>query len=226
MPWHAPAVNEPQPPMRYGGALLLIVVAIIATAFSEDEGWPAMLALLAQGGALIFILETSGARRVVRTIAYVATAIGVLTGIAGIVAGGETSTWSLVVVGALLALAAPLAIIRRLTRVSEVTASAVAGALCLYLLLGQFFTFVYRSIDAIAASRFFTQTGAASAVDFTFFSFVTLTTVGYGDLTPALDLGRMLAVSEALIGQIYLVTVVALAVSRIGQQRAGLRPSE
>ena len=59
-------------------------------------------------------------------------------------------------------------------------------------------------------------------IDFLYFSFVTMTTVGYGDLTAAGDLGRMLAVTEALIGQLYLVTVVALVIGNIGQER--LRP--
>jgi Ion channel len=46
-----------------------------------------------------------------------------------------------------------------------------------------------------------------------------MATVGYGDLTAAADLGRMLAVREALIGQLYLVTVVALVIGRVGQGR-------
>jgi hypothetical protein len=48
-----------------------------------------------------------------------------------------------------------------------------------------------------------------------YFSYVTLATLGYGDYTAASNLGHMLAVAEALIGQIYLVTVVALLVSRL-----------
>ena len=56
-------------------------------------------------------------------------------------------------------------------------------------------------------------------MDHLYFSFVSLTTVGYGDLTPISDLGRMIAVSEALIGQLFLVTVVALVVGNIGRTR-------
>jgi len=52
-----------------------------------------------------------------------------------------------------------------------------------------------------------------------YFSFVTLATVGYGDYTAASDLGRMLAVSEALMGQLYLVSVVALLVANMGRTR-------
>jgi hypothetical protein len=54
-----------------------------------------------------------------------------------------------------------------------------------------------------------------------YFSFTTLTTVGYGDLTARSDLGHTIAVTEALVGQIYLVTVVALLVSDVGRRREG-----
>jgi len=59
-----------------------------------------------------------------------------------------------------------------------------------------------------------------SMADFLYYSFVTLTTVGYGDVTAATNLGRMLSVIEALVGQLYLVIVVALIVSNIGRERS------
>ena len=59
----------------------------------------------------------------------------------------------------------------------------------------------------------------APAVDFIYFSFTTLTTTGYGDFTAGTSLGRMLAISEALVGQIYLVSVVALLVANLGRER-------
>jgi hypothetical protein len=48
-----------------------------------------------------------------------------------------------------------------------------------------------------------------------YFSFVTLATLGYGDYTAAGELGRTLAIVEALVGQLYLVTVIAVLVSRM-----------
>ena len=94
----------------------------------------------------------------------------------------------------------------------------VAGAVCIYLLIGLFFAQVYALEDAVE-SPFFAQEVDPSAVDYTYFSFVTLATVGYGDLTAAGDVGRITAITEALLGQLYLVTVVALVVSRIGRER-------
>ncbi|MEP6622954.1 MAG: potassium channel family protein, partial [Acidimicrobiia bacterium] len=67
------------------------------------------------------------------------------------------------------------------------------------------------------------QTHSRAAVDFVYFSFTTLTTTGYGDLTSRLDLGRMLAISEALLGQLYLVSVVALLVANLGRPRRASR---
>ena len=68
------------------------------------------------------------------------------------------------------------------------------------------------------------QTNHASIQDFLYFSFVTQTTVGYGDFTAAGDLGRALCVVEALVGQLYLVTIIAVLVSRMAG-RPGIAPA-
>jgi hypothetical protein len=52
-----------------------------------------------------------------------------------------------------------------------------------------------------------------------YYSFTTLTTVGYGDFTARTNLGHTLSVSEALTGQIYLVTIVSLVVANLGRRR-------
>ena len=61
---------------------------------------------------------------------------------------------------------------------------------------------------------FFSQTSDPDLSEYLYFSFITLCTVGYGDFTPAHGVGRALASMEALIGQLYLVTIVAVLVSR------------
>ena len=66
---------------------------------------------------------------------------------------------------------------------------------------------------------FFAQEANPTSASYLYFAYVTLTTVGYGDLTASGNLGRALAVLDALLGQIYLVTVVALLVSRLGRTR-------
>ena len=95
----------------------------------------------------------------------------------------------------------------------------MAGVLCVYLLIGSAFAFAYGIISALDDGNFFAQQHGGTISDFLYFSFVTQTTTGYGDLTAADDLGRSLAITEALTGQIYLVTVVALIVGNLGRAR-------
>ena len=79
------------------------------------------------------------------------------------------------------------------------------------------FAYLGEMIEAISNEPFFSQIpGEATVSDFLFFSYATLTTVGYGDLSVANQAGRTLASAEALIGQIYVITVVAIIVGNLG----------
>ena len=126
---------------------------------------------------------------------------------------------------ALLTAVSPVVVGRRLLQHPRVEGSTIFGALCIYLLLGLFFAYLYSAIGAVNG-HFFAGRHGATIVDYLYFSFATLTTVGYGDLTAAGDLGRMLAVSEALTGQLYLVTVVALLVGNVGRDRIRRDPAD
>jgi voltage-gated potassium channel len=100
----------------------------------------------------------------------------------------------------------------------EVTADNVAGAVCAYLFIGLGIGMVYTIIESLAPHSFTASTGdlqaaLVEAVDrpstLTYFSFVTLTTAGYGDIVPATSLTRTLAALEAVVGQFYLAVLVA-----------------
>jgi hypothetical protein len=111
---------------------------------------------------------------------------------------------------------APVVIARSLVRRRTMDIHTVMGALCIYVLLGMLWAFAYGAIGAFSSEPFFAETTRANVADYLYFSFVTLCTVGYGDLTAREGLGRAVAVLEMLTGQLYLVTVVALVVSRMG----------
>ena len=94
-------------------------------------------------------------------------------------------------------------------------AQSVTGAVCIYLLFGIIFLFLYTSVALIGSGPFFVQGTDGTRALRLYFSYVTLATLGYGDYTPSGEVGHTLAILEALLGQLYLVTVLALLVSRL-----------
>jgi hypothetical protein len=96
-------------------------------------------------------------------------------------------------------------------REQEVNFRTILGAISVYVLLGILFTYVYSAVDKLQAGQFFGQ--PIKTGDFIFFSVTTLSTTGYGNLVPAGQPGRMLAGIEMLVGQIFLVTLIAGLVS-------------
>jgi hypothetical protein len=114
--------------------------------------------------------------------------------------------------------AVALGVVRNLRASGEVRIESVMGVLSLYILLGMLFAFVFGAIDKLGADSFFADDAPATVSNCLYYSFTTLATVGYGDFTARSDLGHTLSVTEALVGQIYLVTVVSLIVSNLGRR--------
>jgi len=101
----------------------------------------------------------------------------------------------------------------------KVTGHRIRGAIVVYLLIGGMWSFFYFIVNMALPHAFHWPEGFAAdnweAVQqmLTYFSFITLTTTGYGDVTPAIPLTRTLAMFEALTGQLYLVITLARLVS-------------
>ncbi|WP_270037545.1 potassium channel family protein [Solirubrobacter ginsenosidimutans] len=174
------------------------------------------------GAALILAFQIARARPFVVTFAYVWAAAGavvaLLSATGDMLGDGESRLMSLTLV-ALGPPALVVGLLRSLRASGRIGIEAVTGVLALYMLLGMLFAFLYGALDNLGGAPFFTNGTPATVSNCTYFSFTTLTTVGYGDLTARTDLGHTLAVFEALIGQIYLVTVVSLIVSNLGRAR-------
>jgi Ion channel len=85
------------------------------------------------------------------------------------------------------------------------------------------FAFAYKAVGELGSGPFFGAAGDGSLSQDLFFSFVTMTTVGYGNLVPAANPGQTFAVLEALIGQLFLVVAVGKIISSL-QPRRGERP--
>lgn len=208
-------------PDSYGLLLLLIGVALATAAFAGQR--PAGVALVAvmEGAVLLFAFKTSRTPPGVHRAALFVTPIVVV--VVAALTGVETEVADAVIAVSLALLAAGAigAIVRRLAAHPRVDGSTILGALSSYVLFGMFFSFVFTLVDAVGDGPFFVGEAAPRSVDFLYFSFVTLATLGYGDLTAASDVGRMLAIAESLTGQLYLVTVVALVVANLGRERRG-----
>ncbi|MGH2677096.1 MAG: potassium channel family protein [Actinomycetota bacterium] len=213
-----------RPRGRFGPILLSIVLSILATAAAGDSEWGRLVAVALMGATLLLILRTAHARPRVRLVAAVVVVLAILaSALTAAISDKDLAAWALPMVGAFLALVAPLAIASALVQQKTVTYQTVLGALCLYLLAGMFFAFVYTVVGELGEGSFFVGGHEGQTVDYLYFSFVTLTTTGYGDLVAATDFGRMLAVTEALLGQLYLVSVVAVLAANLGRVRGDWR---
>jgi len=94
----------------------------------------------------------------------------------------------------------------------RIDGNSIVGAICIYLLLGMIWAMLYLLIENIAPGSFkgLPETGTSANVDsLIYFSFISLTTMGFGDITPALPLARFLTYMEGLVGQFYLAILVA-----------------
>ena len=121
---------------------------------------------------------------------------------------GVASIWA----GLMLLLTVAITISRVLSW-DSVTVQSIYAALSAYLLIGLMFATFYAAIDRLTAGDFFASSAPANVHTYQYFSFTTLTTLGYGDFTAAANTGRAVAVLEALTGQIFLATLVARLVS-------------
>lgn len=210
-------------PGHYGVALVLLLLSVFLVMAFPKGSVPDAVALIIQMFALIACLraaETPG--KVVRIFEVLAVA-AVIAGITPWFLGDELvrdlirGATFLLVFTALPSIA--IGLIRQLKRDQAVTLRTVFGALCIYMLLIISFAAAFGVVSEVEGVPFFVQGDSFDQYgDFVYFAITTITTLGIGDLTPATDFGRSLTGVLTLIGQIYLVTVVALIVGNLGRK--------
>jgi hypothetical protein len=215
-------------PDSYGLVVLLILFTYILSV-SLQRSWAGSLVVFVQVATVSISLRASDAGLRVRRVTFgllVLAAIGALVNLFV----SERHLWMGLTsaIGATLYVAASLSILRHLVRRRVVDVETVLGAIATYLMVGMAFAFIYRTIAIAGGGAFFGGAGEGTFAQDLFFSFTTLTTTGYGNLVPASNPGQTLAVSEMLIGQLFLVTAVAKVINawQPGQARRGLRASD
>jgi len=219
----APGVTPPwwrhADPDRFGPVLALLIASLVVGA-----ALPTRLAGLAAAVlGIVLWLAVARAADLGRPLRLAgAAALSVVSAVAAATTAADSwrarSVVDLVLAAAVAVIAAVIA--RSLMRERVVTLSTVAGVLSLYLLIGLFFAQAYMGVAGFDDGAF-ASARSLGRFDLLYFSFVTLTTVGFGDITPTIDLTRALAASEAVLGQLFLVTVVARVISLLGRPRPG-----
>ncbi|MDQ2676950.1 MAG: potassium channel family protein [Actinomycetota bacterium] len=208
---------------RYGWLLGLIATSLMFQLAAPDTALSRLVTVGLQSATLILALWTSQARPAIRRLAALAVVVAVLGSVSAAITGGNTGKAGIAIVNLFLVALAPVAVAAGVTRsVREyggVTLATMFGVLCIYLLLGMLFSFGYAVIDGLGSDSVFAQTSDPDQADFLYFSYATLTTTGFGDLTASGGISRAVTTIEALIGQIYLVTVVAAIVSNMRPRR-------
>lgn len=209
-------------PGHYGTTLIFLVASVfMVMAFPKGSLLDA-LALVIQLIALLACLRAAEAPgklvRVIEVIAAIAVVIALIPPLWGddlwkyVIRGGTF----LLVITALPSIS--IGLIKQLRHDRRITIETVFGAVCIYLLLIITFASGFAVASVATHDDFFVQGAWADQYgDFVYFSVTTITTLGIGDLTPATDLGRGMTGMLTLIGQIYLVTVVALIVGNLGR---------
>jgi Ion channel len=172
----------------YGLLLILIIATYFEVALLGSGHWAKVVLSMSFAAVLMLTLHTSHVRgrwvRITLVVSILVVSINVVQAILDTEAfTGATYMW----IG--FVLAAPVIILTRIFRHPSVDLETILGAICSYLLIGIAFASTYRMLQSV------------------------LTTTGFGDFTPATSVGKVLVTLEALIGQVFLVTIVASLVS-------------
>jgi hypothetical protein len=215
---------------RFGLLLLTTIAAIVvlslvdlAPASSPDKtNFGNAVVTFFVGAMVLLAMRASGVASRWRRIADVIVGFGLLLTVGVLIvgllsnvesSGGGRARPSLLWIIMIVLL--PVGVVRRILRHDRVTLRTLLGAISAYLLIAVTFDFVFLTVESFESTPFFGS--EQSTTSFMYFSLTTVTTLGYGDLTAKTDLGRLLATTEALIGQIFLVTLVAALVGLYAQ---------
>lgn len=207
---------------RYGLLLLLVLCAFaIEGVAAPGAGWQIALSVVLGAAVMVALWAAEAPRKITRPIAAIVLGLLAFT-VVEVASGSADGAATRIATGILVALAPPavvVGVVKGFQARRAVTLQALLGVISVYILLGMFFAACYGTVEKLAHEPFFAQGAAATIPRALYFSFTTLTTVGYGDYTAQSNLGHTLSSSEALLGQIYLVTVVSLFVANLRPRR-------
>jgi hypothetical protein len=192
--------------------LLLLVATYLLAAFTGGRITSDFQVVLFLAVLILALRSTLVRRRAAMLTGAVALA-GSVAALAADLTGTSAGAGAAAIWKGLLLLLTAVLIVRRVLARPTVTVQSIYGALSAYIIIGLMFAAFYAAMQHLGAGSFFANGQSGNTQTFQYFSFTTLTTLGYGDFTAASDGGRAIAVMEALTGQIFLATLVARLVA-------------
>jgi hypothetical protein len=205
---------------RFGLLFIELMLLFVLTAFAEDS----QLIRAVQGLLVITIvltsLRSSGTPPRLLRLAALGGA-GLALGVAlGSISDEPSVRGSIAIAIGLVLGVATVAILRRVLEHDRITIQQVIAALAAYVQLALTFALIYSGLAAMSDEPFFAQGDVEYVGSHLYFSVATVSTLGYGDLSPATSIGRTLVMVETLFGQILLVVLVAYLVGSLGSRRS------
>jgi hypothetical protein len=197
----------------FGLVFFLVLLTYVLASLLSNRGWSAVVLTVATSATSVIALTSSHARAGLVRAALWLSGLTIALAIAGAAFGGSLWLNLASLVQVTLLAVAMLSVLRRVVTAPEVGFRTILGAVSVYTVLGILFTFLYGAIDRMQGGAFFEGVPHPQGSDFLFFSYTTLTTTGYGNLVAGGQPGRMISGLEMMIGQIFLVTLVAGLVS-------------
>jgi len=212
---------------RFGVVLFFVIATIVVSSLVNvgNSYGDSLLAHTMSGAALVTAARAAGMRRGAQRVANVVVllAVGALAALSiaelfvGEGAVGPVDPSQSDPLWLLLVLAVPVIVIRRIAQHTVVGGRTVLGAITAYLQIGVAYAALFAVDQHWSSSPPFGETQPSSA--FMYLSMTTMSTLGIGDIAPTTEVSRLLVSSEAVLGQVFLVTIVAIVVSQFAGTR-------
>jgi hypothetical protein len=210
----------------YATLLVLLIANFFLLELVDDPRWGALGSTLLSALALVVaISDPDEGHTITRRHGLLIAACAAVAPVVLFVNSASIIGLTYLLPVALLVTATLPVTLSRVLHHRRVTHETVLGALCTYVLVGLLFAFLYLAVSDLVDDTFFVQEGPHTQPEYLYFSFVTLTTLGFGDLSPSVGLPQALTVLEALLGQVFLVTLVARLVT-LWVRQSGTREAD
>ena len=197
----------------FGIVILLVLATYVAASLTKYTGWSAVVVSILGCTTSTVALASSGIAEQRLSAAIGLASVCVALAVVAAATEREGALGIAALIQILLLAWSAGTVLRAVLHEQRVGFRTILGAISVYLIFGLLFASLYVAIDRLQAGAFFDPVTELDTGDYVFFSFTTLTTTGYGNLVPGGQPGKMFSVLEMLLGQIFLVTLIAGLVS-------------